>query len=43
MLFPDPRPFVERLGPDFFRRLTERPVVYLIHDFSFLAAAGENP
>ena len=28
LLFPDPRPLVERLGHDFFRLLTERPGVY---------------
>jgi excinuclease UvrABC nuclease subunit len=32
LLFPDPRPLVERLGHDFFRRLTERPGVYLMRD-----------
>ncbi len=32
LLFPDPRPLVERLGPDFFRQLTDRPGVYLMHD-----------
>jgi len=32
LLFPDPRPLVERLGHDFFRRLTDRPGVYLMHD-----------
>ena len=32
LLFPDPRPLVERLGPDFFRHLTERPGVYLMQD-----------
>jgi excinuclease UvrABC nuclease subunit len=32
LLFPDPRPLVERLGHDFFRQLTERPGVYLMHD-----------
>jgi len=32
MLFPDPRPLVERLGADFFRQLPERPGVYLMQD-----------
>ena len=32
LLFPDPRPLVERLGPDFFRRLPEQPGVYLMRD-----------
>ncbi len=32
LLFPDPRPLVERLGPAFFRGLTERPGVYLMLD-----------
>lgn len=32
LLFSDPRPLVERLGHDFFRQLTERPGVYLMHD-----------
>lgn len=32
LLFPDPRPLVERLGSDFFRQLPERPGVYLMHD-----------
>jgi hypothetical protein len=32
LLFPDPRPWVERLGPDFFRQLTERPGVCLMRD-----------
>ncbi len=32
LLFPDPRPLVERLGHDFFRQLTNRPGVYLMHD-----------
>src|ERR1035437_92383 len=36
LLFPDPRPLVERLGQDFFRRLTERPGVYLMEDASGL-------
>jgi len=31
LLFPDPRPLVERLGQDFFRQ-TERPGVYLMRD-----------
>ena len=29
-LFPPPRPLVERLGEDFFRRLPSRPGVYLM-------------
>lgn len=29
-LFPHPRPLVERFGKDFFRRLPERPAVYLM-------------
>jgi hypothetical protein len=29
-LFPHPRPLVERFGEDFFRRLPERPAVYLM-------------
>ena len=29
-LFPPPKPLVERLGADFFRRLPERPGVYLM-------------
>jgi hypothetical protein len=32
LLFPDPRPLVERLGQDFFRQLTNRPGVYLMQD-----------
>lgn len=32
LLFPDPRPLVERLGQDFFRQLTDRPGVYLMQD-----------
>lgn len=31
LLFPDPRPLVERLGREFFRRLPERPGVYLMY------------
>ena len=34
LLFPDPRPLVERLGEEFFRRLPERPGVYLMQDAS---------
>lgn len=34
LLFPNPRPLVERLGTDFFRRLPERPGVYLMRDAS---------
>lgn len=29
--WPDPRPLVERLGAEFFRRLPDRPGVYLMH------------
>jgi hypothetical protein len=32
LLFPDPRPLVERLGHDFFRQLTEYPGVFLVRD-----------
>jgi predicted GIY-YIG superfamily endonuclease len=32
LLFPDPRPLVERLGGNFFRQLPERPGVYLMRD-----------
>ncbi len=32
LLFPDPRPLVERLGEAFFRQLPERPGVYLMQD-----------
>lgn len=32
LLFPDPRPLVERLGSDFFRRLPDEPGVYLMRD-----------
>ena len=32
LLFPDPRPLVERLGRDFFRQLPESPGVYLMRD-----------
>ena len=32
LLFPDPRPLVERLGQEFFLQLTERPGVYLMRD-----------
>jgi len=32
LLFPDPRPLVERLGQNFFRQLTDRPGVYLMQD-----------
>jgi predicted GIY-YIG superfamily endonuclease len=34
LLFADPRPLVERLGPDFFRRLPESPGVYMMRDLS---------
>jgi excinuclease UvrABC nuclease subunit len=37
LLFPDPRPLVERLGHEFFRQLTDRPGVYLMHDAAGLA------
>ena len=30
LLFPDPRPLVERLGPDFFKQAPEAPGVYLM-------------
>lgn len=32
LLFPDPRPLVERLGVEFFRCLPDRPGVYLMRD-----------
>lgn len=32
LLFPDPRPLVERLGQDFFNKVTDRPGVYLMQD-----------
>ena len=32
LLFPDPRPLVERLGGEFFRQLPEHPGVYLMRD-----------
>jgi predicted GIY-YIG superfamily endonuclease len=32
LLFPDPRPLVERLGVDFFRQAPEGPGVYLMRD-----------
>ncbi len=32
LLFPDPRPLVERLGRDFFRRAPEGPGVYVMRD-----------
>src|SRR5271163_399261 len=32
LLFPDPRPLVERLGADFFRQAPENPGVYLMRD-----------
>src|SRR5258708_17991039 len=32
LLFPDPRPLVERLGLDFFRLAPESPGVYLMRD-----------
>ncbi len=32
LLFPDPRPLVERLGPDFFHQAPEVPGVYLMRD-----------
>ena len=32
LLFPDPRPLVERLGAEFFRQAPERPGVYLMRD-----------
>jgi len=32
LLFPDPRPIVERLGTEFFRSLPEEPGVYLMRD-----------
>ena len=31
LLFPDPRPLVERLGREFFRQVPETPGVYLMH------------
>lgn len=34
LLFPDPKPLVERLGLDFFRSLPECPGVYLMRDAS---------
>ena len=34
LLFPDPRPLIERLGPDFFRQAPEGPGVYLMRDAS---------
>ena len=34
LLFPDPRPLVERLGADFFREAPEAPGVYLMRDSS---------
>jgi hypothetical protein len=34
LLFPDPRPLVERLGRDFFRQAPERSGVYLMRDSS---------
>src|SRR3984885_12037486 len=32
LLFPDPRPLVERLGREFFRQLPQQPGVYLMRD-----------
>jgi predicted GIY-YIG superfamily endonuclease len=32
LLFPDPRPLVERLGSDFFRSVPDEPGVYLMRD-----------
>jgi predicted GIY-YIG superfamily endonuclease len=32
LLFPDPRPLVERLGAEFFRQAPQRPGVYLMRD-----------
>ena len=32
LLFPDPRPLVERLGPHFFRQAPDGPGVYLMRD-----------
>jgi predicted GIY-YIG superfamily endonuclease len=32
LLFPDPRPLVERLGREFFRQLPEQPGIYLMRD-----------
>ena len=32
LLFPDPRPLVERLGAEFFRQAPECPGVYLMRD-----------
>src|ERR1041385_3990947 len=32
LMFPDPRPLVERFGPEFFRQLPEGPGVYLMRD-----------
>ena len=34
LLFPDPRPLVERLGADFFRQAPNHPGVYLMRDAS---------
>src|SRR5690348_8709656 len=32
LLFPDPKPLVEHLGPDFFRGAPDKPGVYLMRD-----------
>ena len=32
LLLPDPRPLVERLGPDFFTKAPQRPGVYVMRD-----------
>jgi predicted GIY-YIG superfamily endonuclease len=41
LLFPDPRPLVERLGRDFFRQLPERPGVYLMHGAETVLYVGK--
>lgn len=41
LLFPDPRPLVERLGRDFFRQLPETPGVYLMHGAETVLYVGK--
>ena len=48
LLFPDPRPLVERLGKNFFLQVPESPGVYLMRDVAdtvpeFLESGGFSP
>jgi hypothetical protein len=41
LLFPDPRPLVEKLGPEFFRSAPESPGVYLMRGASAVLYVGK--